>query len=1381
VSEIIANLLILAMTVSLFSGIFFYVNSMPPPKQEVYSDFSATTAFHPPSCVINVTKKGGQVLQDFRTRIYIFENGALYKTLNMSNGGMGNTWNTGKSWVYNVTTGVTSSTSLSISIIDYVANSVVWSSNLVGGQGGFPPIIGDRGTEPSPSYAGDKIEFYANVMDPDGNLRSNSVFVNATPIGLGFIKLTDSNNDGVFVSGQYAAVISWNGQILLVNATDQTNKKTTERMTLNIQLKPGGGTGGNISLTQYASYFVNGTYPPDASGGESGSQSGAGGTSFYYVRRLSDYAITRNFNPGEKVLIEVYSTALSNLALQNTFILYQPITGVPLTPQTNYTAFQYGGIYSTFYRYTYNFSAPSDSYIYPFDIKIKDNAGRVVVVSDTISVGGGSYPKLLTYKLVSGAFVQTGNFNHTDTIYLRIVTKDTDTYASTVFVSSIEVMDYTGTYIINKVPPSYVTPKPSNPPKYNMSYSAPLSMLYKTSGTSPTPILTSGGVYTLYIVPKDAYQGWWLPKKNAYTLKIPTISDTGSGPNTAEVYSQLDCQINITAPPTTADVVATLGSGSFTWSASGASWSNSEVGWFKGGSQWSETVIDSNPSQGPIALALGDLNGDGRNDVVVGSQSSQYSNLFYYLNLKPDGSAWSSAFPIAMPFKALTGTNAHDGSTDQYSNYNADATVWATSGGGSDHYVVNYNGETFATSNDMVGAIAIGDFDHDGKADVVASFIHIVAYTTATSESSADSSNTWGCFFNRGIYVFWNDGNWTRTTLYSTTSWIASNKANDNSNPAAMDVAVGDFNRDGYPDIVAVYENGTTKVWLNQYGNTAGDANARERGAFTTSNSLRALPALPSADSSKPWDHIEISPRVKVADMNLDGYPDIIRTSTVGKCVSIYYTQPGSPDEVDSSPTAEYAFNPSNTAARVGSMTNLAAADKKYENLTEVVYQNYPITNTTPADKSGNDNTGQNIANLQTNNSVAYNVTAGTTMWIADHYVDSTYSGKMASYVKLIMRYYVDSGYSGTSYVQWAFTPSGPFISTTIRPTSSNTSYVQAQYVFPWNVNTYDLVKNLQIKFVNTGGATVHFDYMIMQVKFVQTWQMGWVWQIPNANKAFHNLTFVGHRSGTNPAENFRLAYSVDNTTWFNLTDIVATSDKTFTYLLPYTPSSSYWIRVEDLIRDPTDTVNDTLFVDQLVIRHYALSVTWVSAIKIPWSGVPGYITAIAVGDMGKSTGDYKPDGWLDIVVGTAAVGGSGNQLNSLFIMTQTSVGSFDVKPVFTLQLSQMCSDPSKYDVTAVDVGDMNGDGSPDIILVVGAPAGVSPGSGPTLWYYESQNQFSTGGGYWQYSESYVGALTTTGTSAINVKTGNVDLAIFFPLLGVMGVIVADALVRKKR
>jgi hypothetical protein len=1400
VSEIIGNILILGITVTLFSSIMWFVTAMPTPQEHAYADMTSDlhTDYNHTTRVgwaeISVTHKGGQELKNDAIGIYIWINDTTLLRYKITNSqtvpSIGTSWTAGEIWKIDISSSFPvgkdpSKARISLMITDTVKNSEVYTVTLNGGESGTnpsPPIIGARGTTPSPTYTGDTFWFYATVTDSNNNLRTNSVFIDASILNPSWasLRMWDNNSDGVFTKQcPKAADLSWNGKIVIVNATDATGLSTTGRITLSILYKGEGG----ITNPQYgpyynySSYFVNGTYPPDATGGESG---GAGeiGTTFYYIRRMSDMTITNSFSPGEKVLIEVYSDGLRNLGIENAFFLYQPITGDPMSPQSQASdAFAYGGIFGTFHRYIINFSAPTDPYIYPLQLKLKDTSGTAINIMDTISSAGGSYPKLETYKYVAlgNKLVKTSNFNHTDTMYVRIITKDPDLSASTVYVSDIEVSDYSGRYIVKKVPATFASPTPA--------YNAPISSIFKTTDTSST-LMGEGfktGTYTYYMVLKDAYQGWWLPKKNAYTLKISMVTDTGTGPGTAEVYHGLSLQFNVSAPLSTTDLLASTGSGSFTWSSSGATWDNNQIAWYSGGDQWDETVIDNNPSKGPIGLALGDISGYGRNDAVVGSQDPSYANLFWYENQKADGSSWSSARPIAMPFDALT-TNTNPGNSDK-GNANEDVTVWSTRSGS---FETSYGADSYISPNEISGAIAVADLDRDGDGEVIASFVHPVVISDATSPGGANSGNSWGAYFNRGIYVFWNDGSWTRTTLFSTTDWIANDAANKDSNPAAMGIATGDFDQDGYPDIVAVYENGATNVWINQWGKIAtGDVRAHETGAFSTSASLRSVPQItPAAENSYPWDHIQYIPKVRVADMNLDGFPDIIRTTTVGRHVVVIQTVPGLPDQQSFTATFEYSPR-SNTAGVTGSKANLNAVDGAYETLREV-YKNYSATVTAmPTLTDARDNTTlsspANIpANLNANDSANYDVANNRMMWMTYWNLDSTYNGKIASYAKLKVSYTVDPAFVTKGYLQYSL-DGIIFKNTTIMPTTGD-SAIYKTFIFPTSPGLdFSKIQNMDIRFYNSGGgATVHFSMMNIDVFFVETRQLEWVWQIPDANRAFHNLTFYGHKV-PGSTEGFRLAYSVDNTTWFNLTDITWTVDRYFYYDLPYTPSSYYWVKVTDLDRSTADIFNDTLMVDMLTIRHYAQTVSWDAAhtFKNAWQA-PDYITAIAIGDMGKMGGDSKPDGWLDIVVTTARVG-SGYDTQSLYIMAATALNTpaFDTRPVYTTQMSIMCSNSALYDIKAVEIGDFNGDGFNDIVVVVGAPFGVDPGTGPTMWTYINQNMFSSTA--WQYTESYVNTLASKGESAINVQTGNINLSIFLPFLGVLGVIAVNTLVERKK
>ena len=216
VSEIIGNILILGITVTLFSSIMWFVTAMPTPQEHAYADMTSTVestydAGTGGYAWINVTHKGGQELKNESTGIYIWidETTLLrYKIVN-STTNIGTSWTAGEMW--SIRLGHTvfppgkdpKSTRISLMVIDTVKNSEVYSVTLSGGESDInpaPPIIGARGTTPSPTYAGDSFSYYVSVVDPNNDLNKNSVYLDASAINPAWssLKMTDSNNDGVF-------------------------------------------------------------------------------------------------------------------------------------------------------------------------------------------------------------------------------------------------------------------------------------------------------------------------------------------------------------------------------------------------------------------------------------------------------------------------------------------------------------------------------------------------------------------------------------------------------------------------------------------------------------------------------------------------------------------------------------------------------------------------------------------------------------------------------------------------------------------------------------------------------------------------------------------------------------------------------------------------------------------------------------------------------------------------------------------------------------------------------------------------------------------------------------------------------------------------------
>lgn len=378
VSEIIGNMLILAITVIMFSGIFVFVASMDGPAEKVYTDFVGSVVINSNGVdvdAIKIVNKGGNPLEDHRTRIYLFVgNVSTSLGITNSNPSIGETWNTGATWVYTDLTGVTNKAKISVMIVDVQANTVVWEAVLQGSDDkSTAPIIGSRGISSTNSpiagnvYVGDHVRFFAYVSSPHGSIDPASVYVNASRlVGFGNDPVSlKSDGSGVYWSeGSYPTSQAWNGKVITFHASDASGQSVSVNFV--VRVLTGGSSGGDNPLDGHEDSLVNGEYPGDASGGQSGGGNSRLGTTFYYIKNAATGEITRNFKPGDRVLVELYSNSMMNLALENSFVVTHPYTGEIMMEQSTLTgAFSYGGMFSGFYCYNTLSTRPQTSWCIP--------------------------------------------------------------------------------------------------------------------------------------------------------------------------------------------------------------------------------------------------------------------------------------------------------------------------------------------------------------------------------------------------------------------------------------------------------------------------------------------------------------------------------------------------------------------------------------------------------------------------------------------------------------------------------------------------------------------------------------------------------------------------------------------------------------------------------------------------------------------------------------------------------------------------------------------------------------------------------------------------------------------------------------------------------
>ncbi len=227
------------------------------------------------------------------------------------------------------------------------------------------------------------------------------------------------------------------------------------------------------------------------------------------------------------------------------------------------------------------------------------------------------------------------------------------------------------------------------------------------------------------------------------------------------------------------------------------------------------------PSLGAGAMTLGDLNGDGKLDIAVAREGA--STVSVLLNIgawtfSALGDSETGERPVTLALGDLNGDGKLDGvtgsvATSSTAPYLSSISILLGEGDGSFAPPVDYQTGIFS------GAVALGDFNTDGKLDTV------VANYGGTSGPSSVS-----------VLLGNGDGTLAAAVNYGSPSAL----------PISLEV--GDLNSDGRLDIVWGNANNTVEVLLGK-----GD------GTFTASGSFRGCAAL-----------------LALGDANLDGKPDLV-------------------------------------------------------------------------------------------------------------------------------------------------------------------------------------------------------------------------------------------------------------------------------------------------------------------------------------------------------------------------------------------------------------------------------------------------------------------------------------------------------------------------
>jgi hypothetical protein len=264
--------------------------------------------------------------------------------------------------------------------------------------------------------------------------------------------------------------------------------------------------------------------------------------------------------------------------------------------------------------------------------------------------------------------------------------------------------------------------------------------------------------------------------------------------------------------------------------------------------------VDFITEPSPIGLSIGDLDGDGKPDLAVANSENISNTISIFRNTSSSGSINSGSFAGKVNFTVglapaylSIGDLDGDGKPDLVvSNYKSDyiSVLRNTASSGSINSSSFENKVDFTTgssSEPKPFGLSIGDLDGDDKPDlVVANFndgIISVLRNTASSGSITSSSFASRVNFDAG------------TEPYS--------------------VSIGDLDGDGKPDLVASTSVGSISVIRNTASN----------GSITSSSFANKID-IPT---------LSLPINIKIGDLDGDGKPDLVASNIAGLDISLIH------------------------------------------------------------------------------------------------------------------------------------------------------------------------------------------------------------------------------------------------------------------------------------------------------------------------------------------------------------------------------------------------------------------------------------------------------------------------------------------------------------
>jgi len=745
VSEIIGNILILMITIILFSGIMAFVQQMPVPEQATKVDFSATVSFwdNGHKANLTVTHAGGAVLKT-RDAFILVDVDNVNTRYNLSDpvyGLKGTTqWTTGQPWT--VALAVSSFTSsITVTVVDNAKHSAIWTSQVTGGHGGNPPSILQRyvdsdiaTTTADPVKEFDDFYFFVTITDPDNDLNTSAgIWIDTMQIPkFANAHWTPDYSSGNVYRWDFTGIIAkemnasdLDGAVIVIHAWDKAIHQSMSTFVMSVLVLPienhwdnrTGSTeeppSGDSNLPTYIRWFY------DNQGFGIFAELFNGSTA---LGKADTSEVVTSFVKDHWVFVRFASKVMTNTFVENRLVLIDIRTGIPLTPRFNETAGSTaakpfyplvgsGGIY--IYECQFNTSSlPPGAYDLQISLKNQPSTGepqRTYGGDKTIFVTDPSspiqfYPEIKLYK-DSTYLVPWGDRYHPFQIsssdaykvYVTVSVQDTDN-PPTPSVTDVRISDGAKNSEVYGVPPAG-----------NM-----ISKMGRLATEDPCKHYN----FSIDLRLNNGVQ--WRGGNNSYTLSISKLNDSNEG-----MYS-LSEQVFIVGAGARADFFA----GTTGMASGNGNFNNREYAYFIQNNnlftsrvlKQSESTPGSSTDFTATAMAVGDVDGDGDKDLLMGEAAS--NTLFLFENTLNSFGTWQSGSTIYRPdgttyrvsWIAFGDVNGDDHDDFAYANSNAQVVIYNTTYGSRGWIYTPPTGKGWTSP---IAKIALTDMTNDGRADLV--------------------------------------------------------------------------------------------------------------------------------------------------------------------------------------------------------------------------------------------------------------------------------------------------------------------------------------------------------------------------------------------------------------------------------------------------------------------------------------------------------------------------------------------------------------------------------------------------------------------------------------------------------------------------------------